>query len=266
MAIAHILGETDGVTTGVSKTGGGDKDSSVVTVEGPVSVLETISDFDSFAPTGMTVETHTLEPNGDGFGRLVIRCVNYGSGDASTTPTRTTWRITMAEVQTDLKLHPKCISYRKEIELWLATDPEKRYDKSGKPQYVDSKGSPHSLGTNNGATKYVGAYEKGIETYVRHFPVLEKISYYKTLPGCSMNGNSTTSGTVSQFSSNIDKWNVPPVTLSGYADTGWFKSGDNYEQGNNLVWTRTEQWTWTPDGSGSDTGWIYSNSSPTPES
>ena len=104
------------------------------------------------------------------------------------------------------------------------------------------------------------AYEKGIETYVRHFPVIEKISYYKTLPGCSMSGNSTTSGTLSQFAGDIDKWSVPDVKLSGFENTGWFKSGDNYEQGNDRVWTRHEQWTWTPDGSSSDTGWIYRNS------
>ena len=259
MAIEHVTGSTDGVTTGISVTGGGDKDSSVVTVEGPVSVLETITDFDSYAPTGMTVESHTLEPNGDGFGRLVIRCVNYGSGDVSTTPTRTTWRITMAEVQTDLKNHDHFDGEaRRQIAMWLATDESKRYDDQGNPQYVDNEGQEHPLTTP--ATDYCTAYEKGIETYVRHFPVIEKINYYKTLPGCSMNKNSTTSGTVSKFSGDIDLWSVPDVKIDGYDDNGWFKSGDIYEQGNDLVWTRTEQWTWTPEGSDSDTGWIYSNS------
>ena len=79
MAIQHIIGSKTGVTTGISKTGGSNKDSSIVTVEGPVSVLETITDFDSLAPDGMTVESHTLEPNGDGFGKLIVRCINYGS-------------------------------------------------------------------------------------------------------------------------------------------------------------------------------------------
>lgn len=262
MAIAHVIGSTTGVTTGISKTGGSDKDSSVVTVEGPVSVLETISDFDSLAPTGMTVENHTLEPNGDGFGRLIVRCVNYGSGDVSTTPTRTTWRITMSEVQTKLQSHPHFDSEnneaRRQIAKWLATDETKRYDDQGAPQYVDSEGTAHPL--TSPATDFCTAYEKGIETYVRHLPVIEKISYYKRLPDVSMIGNSTTTGTVSQFAGDIDKWNVPGVKLSGYANTGWFKSGDNYEQGKDLIWTRTEQWTWTPDGSGSDTGWIYANS------
>ena len=260
MAIQHIIGSEDGVTTGIARTGGGDKDSAVVTVEGPVSVLETITDFDSLAPSGMEVENHTIEPNGDGFGRLVVRCVNYGSGDVSTTPTRTTWRISMQEVQVDLKRHEHFDGNdaRRQIDKWLATDADQRYDSSGNPQYVDSEGQAHPLTAP--ATDYVTAYEKGIESYVRHFPVIEKISYYKTLPGCSMVKNSTTSGTVSQFSDDIDTWNVPDVKLAGFANTGWFKSGDNYDQGNDLVWTRTQQWTWTPDGSNSDTGWIYSSS------
>ena len=262
MAILHILGTNDGVTTGVSRTGGGDKDSAIVTVEGPVSVLETITDFASLAPSGMNVETHTIEPNGDGFGRLVIRCVNYGSGDVSTTPTRTTWRITMADVQKPLKSHPHFDSehntVRIEIYKWLATDELERYDEDGNPQYVDHKGTAHEMSSL--AEDFCVAYEKGIENYVQHFPVIEKISYYKTLPGCSMDGNSTTSGTVNKFSEDIDTWSVPDVKLSGFANTGWFKSGDNYEQGNDLVWTRHEQWTWTPDGSSSNTGWIYGES------
>lgn len=264
MAIELVTGSDDAVVTGVSRTGGGNKDSAIVTVEGPVSLLEKITDFDSFAPSGMIVESHTIDPNGDGFGRLVIRCVSYGSGQVSTTPTRTTWRITMAEVQTKLQSHPHFDDPnnnepRRQIAMWLATDELNRYDDNGSPQYVDSEGTAHPL--TSPATDFCTAYEKGIETYVRHFPVVEKISYYKTLPGCSMTGNSTTSGTVSQFSGDIDTWSVPDVKLSGFANTGWFKSGDNYEQSNDLVWARHEQWTWTPDGSSSDTGWIYTSSS-----
>lgn len=257
MAIKHILGENKGVTTGISKTGGANKDSSVVTVEGPISVLETITDFNSLAPDGMTVESHTLEPNGDGFGKLIVRCVNYGTGDVSTTPTRTTWRIMMQEVQLNLKNHPQFDGNgtRMQIDMWLATDPENRYDASGNPQCVKPNGEIQPLTAP--ATDYVKAYEKGIENYVRHFPVIEKISYYKTLPGCSMTNNSTTSGSVSKFSTDIDRWNAPDVTLAGWANTGWFKSGDNYEQGNDLVWTRTEQWTWTPDGANSAIAWIH---------
>lgn len=236
-----------------------DKESTVVEVEGELATLRRLNP-DTVCPAGMTVENSTVSPTAGGHGKLTVRCVDYGTGDVSTTPTRITWRISMAEVTTDLRRHPHFdADALKEIDAWLATDPGKRYSEQGKPQYVDAEGTAHELTAP--ATDYVTAYEKGIENYVRHFPVIEKISYYKTLPGCSMTKNSTTGGTVSQFSANIDKWDVPAVKLAGYANTGWFKSGDDYTQGNDLVWVRTEQWTWTPEGSDSSTGWIYASSS-----
>lgn len=253
-----IAGQKGPYKTGIS-TSKADKDSTVVTVEGELWQLRQ-QNPNAFCPAGMVVENSNIDPTSGGHGKLTIRCINYGQGDVSTTPTRVTWRISMAEVQTDLKRHPhfEGNDARKQIEAWLATDLDKRYDDNDTPQYVLADGTPHPITTP--ATDYVAAYEKGIENYVRHFPVIEKISYYKTLPGCSMINNSTTSGTVSQFSENIDKWDVPSVKLSGFENTGWFKSGDDYQQGNDLVWTRTEQWTWTPDGADSETGWIYKSS------
>ena len=253
-----IAGQNGPYKTG-SSTSKADKDSTVVTVEGELWQLRQ-QNPDAFCPAGMVVENSNIDPTSGGHGKLTVRCINYGQGDVSTTPTRVPWRISMAEVQTDLKRHPhfEGNDARKQIEAWLATDLDKRYDDNDNPQYVQADGTPHPLTAP--ATDYVTAYKKGIENYVRHFPVIEKISYYKTLPGCSMINNSTTSGTVSQFSANIDKWDVPSVKLSGFENTGWFKSGDDYQQGNDLVWTRTEQWTWTPDGSDSETGWIYQSS------
>ena len=253
-----IAGQNGPYVTGKS-TSKSDKEATVVKVEGDLVSLRAL-DPDAFCPAGMVVENSNVDPTSGGHGRLTIRCINYGQGDVSTTPTRVTWRISMAEVQTDLKRHPhfEGNDARGQIEAWLATDIDKRYDDNDNPQYVQADGTPHPLTAP--ATDYVTAYEKGIENYVRHFPVIEKISYYKTLPGCSMIRNSTTSGKVSKFSANIDTWDVPDVTLSGFANTGWFKSGDDYQQGNDLVWTRTEQWTWTPDGSNSETGWIYKSS------
>ena len=260
MSIQHIAGSSNPVTTGIARKDDGNKSSCVVTLEAPISTLETaLASIEDYVPAGMVAENSSLDPTGEGCGRLTINCISYGSGDVSTTPTRITWRIAMIEVQKDLKFHPHFDDGTGEavmqIEKWLATDPEKRYDGNGNPQYIDENGNPCQLG--NLAEDYVDAYQKGIETYVAHYPVVEKISYYKTLPGCSMSVNSTTSGTVNQFSSNIDKWDIPAVKLAGYSNTGWFKSGDNYEQGGDLVWTRTEQWTWTPEGSTSSTGWIY---------
>ena len=253
-----IAGQNGPYKTG-SSTSKADKDSTVVTVEGELWQLRQ-QNPDACCPAGMVVGSSSSGPTCGGDGKLTIRCINYGQGDVSTTPTRVTWRISMSEVQTDLKRHPhfEGNDARAQIEAWLATDLGKRYDDNDNPQYVQADGTPHPLTAP--ATDYVTAYEKGIENYVRHFPVIEKISYYKTLPGCSMIKTSTTSGTVSQFSANIDKWDVPSVKLSGFENTGWFKSGDDYQQGNDLVWTRTEQWTWTPDGSDSDTGWIYDSS------
>lgn len=253
-----IAGQNGPYVTGKSSSKA-DKDACIVTVEGDLVSLRAL-DPDAVCPAGMVVENSNIDPTSGGHGKLTVRCINYGEGDVSTTPTRVTWKISMAEVQTDLKRHPHFDGNdaRKQIEAWLATDLDKRYDSNGNAQYIQADGTPHPLTTP--ATDYVTAYKKGIESYVRHFPVIEKISYYKTLPGCSMVKNSTTSGTVSQFSANIDKWDVPDVKLAGFANTGWFKSGDDYQQGNDLVWTRTEQWTWTPDGSDSETGWIYQSS------
>lgn len=235
-----------------------DKESTVVEVAGELATLRMLNP-DTVCPAGMTVENSTVSPTSGGHGKLTVRCVDYGTGAISTTPTRVTWKISMAEVSTDLRRHPHfSVGDRKTIDKWLATDLAKRFDENDDPQYVDDQGVAHKVEGN--AVDYVDAYGKGIESYVRHFPVIEKISYYKTLPGCSMTKNSTTSGRVSQFSSNLDTWDVPAVTLAGFANTGWFKSGDDYQQGNDLVWTRTEQWTWTPEGSSSSTGWIYRQS------
>ena len=252
-----IAGQNGPYKTGRSSSKS-DKESTVVYVEGELDQLRQ-QNPDDFCPAGMVVENSNIDPTSGGHGKLTIRCVDYGSGSVSTTPTRITWRITMAEVQTDLARHPHFDDEaRRQIRLWRATDESKRYDAQDNPQYVDGEGQAHPLTAP--ATDYCAAYAKGIETYDRHFPVIEKISFYKTLPGCSMVKNSTTSGTVTKFSSDIDKWSVPDVKLAGFETAGWFKSGDNYEQGNDLLWTRNEQWTWTPDGSDSDTGWIYQKS------
>lgn len=252
-----IAGQNGPYVTGKS-TSKADKEACIVTVEGDLVSLRALNP-DTFCPAGMVVENSNVDPTSGGHGKLTVRCVNYGQGDVSTTPTRVTWKISMSEVQTDLKRHPHFDDEaRRQVNLWLATEESKRYDESGDAQYVDAEGQAHKL--TSPATDYVTAYKKGIESYVRHFPVIERISYYKTLPGCSMTRNSTTSGRVSQFSADIDKWDVPDVTLAGFDDSGWFKSGDDYQQSNDLVWTRTEQWTWTPDGSGSETGWIYKSS------
>ena len=259
MAVEHVAGSTDPVVTSET-TAVAETKTKVVTVEGPMELLDAIEDISEFVPGGYTYDTHKTDPTGDGFGKITIVCREFGEVASSGTPTRTTWKIQMAAVQKDLKMHPWCVEDRLIIEMWLNTDPIRRFDANGVPQYTDSKGTAHQIEENSGADFYVTAYMKGVETYNEYYPILQKISYYKRLPGVSMNGKSTTTGHVSEFSGNIGRWSVPGITLNGYGDTGWFKSGDDYAQDNSLKWTRTEEWTWTPEGSDGDLGWIYRES------
>ena len=261
MAVEFVTGSADPIETGAS-TVYGDTPTKVITVEGPMSLLENVADVTQFVPSGFEYDTHRVIPTGDGFGKIEISCKDFGTDVTGTTPTRTTWKIQMACVQKDLKLHPKCVAARDDIERWLATDINKRYNNGDKtkPQYVDENGNSSPISANE-ALDYIHAYNAGIETYNEYYPVLQKISYYKRLPGVGMKGKSTTSGKVTAFSPNVGKWNTPDVTLNGYADTGWFMSGDGYDQDNSLVWTRTEEWTWSPNGSNDkNTGWIYESS------
>ena len=258
MAIEHVAGSTDPVVTNVSSSET-DRKTTTVTIEGPRDLLESITDLSSYVPSGMNLKDKKITGDGSGFARIELFCIGYTADDATTIPTHITWRIEMSEVQTPLQCHPTIVTARKDIERWLATSAANRYDAQGNPQWVDEEGTPHPLNDNR-VTKFVAAYNAGIETYNRYFPVVEKISNYNRLPGGSMSGNQTTGGNVSNFSANIGKWNQPGLSLNGYASTGWFKSADSYAQGNNTVWTRTEQWTWTPDGSGSAHAWIYASS------
>lgn len=256
MAIQHIIGSTDAVVTGGTQVES-DSNSHVVTVEGPWDVIEEITDYSDYVPSGFTF-VEAQKRNNQGFGTIEIRCQKFGSSDASTTPTRTTWRIEIAAVDTPLYCHPDITSVenaRKEIDCWLNTESGKRFDSSGNPQWVDEFGTPQPV-NNQGAIKYINAWKKGVETYLRYFPIVEKISTYSRLPGCSMSESSTTSGTA-DFSADIGKWSKPAVKLSGYNDDGWYKSGDTYVENGDRSWTRTEQWTWTPSYDDDDLSWIY---------
>lgn len=253
----HISGSSNPVVLSTSSTRA-DKNSCTVEVAGVYEDLKALQGNDSgmkaICPSGFEVESSTCTPDGSGNGRLSIRCVNYGADDISTSPTRVTYHIDLAEVKTDLKSHPHVVDQRITIEKWLATDADKRFADDGNPQYVDAEGTAHSI-TDETVKKFCAAYSKGIETYNRYFPIIEKISYYKRVPGLSMSGNSITGGTA-RFS-NIGTFNAPDINLQGYASAGWYKSKDSYSQGNDRVWTRTEQWTWTPDYNDQDVNWIY---------
>ena len=265
MAIEHILGEDKGVETGVSTVRSDDGNSSVVYVEGPLSLLEGISDLSAFVPDNMELIGSRIDPTDPGFGRISVMCKDIGDAASSSTssPTHVTWRIDMVEEQIPLQQHPN-IPYEDRIEIyrWLATDPLNRFSKYGEPQWVDENGMATTVG-NPFARKFVFCHLQGIETFIQHFPVIQKISTYKRLPGASMNKTSTTGGTASQITpwSTIDTFDVPELKLQGYQEKGWFKSGDNYVQEQSQKWTRTEEWTWTPCFNDDDINWIYRRSS-----
>lgn len=259
MAVEHILGEDEGVETGASTVRSDDGNSSVVYVEGQLSVLEGITDLSAFVPDGMELVSSRVDPTDPGFGRISITCKDIGDGSAASFGAiHTTWRIDMVEEQTPLQQHPDIPKEdRIEIYKWLATDQIMRFNANGDPQWVDENGNATPVAQPY-ALKFVACYLRGIETFVRYFPVVQKISTYKRLPGATMNKTSTTGGTVSQFSADLGTFDVPDLTLNGYANGGWFKSGDDYVSNpDNLKWTRTQEWRWTPDYNDSDINWIY---------
>ena len=261
MAIEHILGDPDAVETGASTVRSDDGNSSVIYVEGPMSALEAISDLSAFVPSGMAFVGSRTDPTDPGFGRITITCRDIGDAtSAGSSPTHVTWRIDFLERILPLQQHPDIPSEdRIEIYKWLATDTLKRFNPDNNaPQWVDENGEATALAQPY-AIKFANCYLRGIETFVSHVPVVQKVSTYKRLPGASMNRTSTTGGTANQITpwSTLDKFDVPDLHLSGYNNAGWFKSGDNYVQGQEQKWTRTEEWIWTPDYGNDDINWIY---------
>lgn len=261
MAIEKILGEEDAVETGASTVRSDDGDSSVIYVEGPLSVLEGLSELSAFVPDGMELVGSRIDPTDSGFGRMSITCKDIGDGSASSFgATHTTWRIDFLERQLPLQQHPDIPQEdRIEIYKWLATDTLKRFNPDNNdPQWVDESGTATPLAQPY-AIKFANCYLRGIETFISHVPVVQKISTYKRLPGATMNKTSTTGGTANQITpwSTLDTFNTPGLTLNGYDDDGWFKSDDGYVQGQDQKWTRTEEWTWTPDYDDEDISWIY---------
>lgn len=279
MALTYKLGKNlatgtpKGVQTGLGKRRG-DTDAIVVTIEGPLAALEdlvpaqgaTHADF-AYIPTGCYAQNASLASDGRGKGTITINCVDPGSDSAQTptTPTKVTYRLTMAEEQTDLIAHPVITESTTVVRIchaWLATDDSKKVDENGDYQYVETDGTTYTQITDETAIKFCDAWMHGIKTFNRYFPVVEKISTYKRVPGLSLTGATITGGTVSaaNFGGNTGTWNAPAITLSGFPSTGFFKSKYDWTQNAKSSWTLTEQWVWTPDGSDSGYGWIYDNS------
>lgn len=255
MSVSLVTGKPGPIVTGNEKTTG-DRNTSSVIVEGRSVDIEKIRDFSEFVPRGCRFVGSRKSDTGNGFSKLVVTYENEDDSYDDSKPTYVTFKITMEEVTKDLKMHPSVVSDRVTIERWLATDPQKRIDDNGDPQWVDDTGNAHKINDRTGAWKYCDAYMRGIEHYVVHYPVIEKISHYKTIPGCQTYEGKITGGSAN-FSDDIDHWSSPGISLKGYDKGGWLKSFDSYEQNGGKTFVRTEQWTYTPNGPNSPTGWIY---------
>lgn len=259
MALHHILG-TDQPWLVSQIYQHGDAETCEVSVKGEVEDLEAIDDFGDYLPTGYEYLRSTVIPDGDGMGTLKISCVLPGAADISTLPDSVTYQVKMAPVEYDLVNHTHFDSehgfVRAVIAKWLATPEGKRYA-DGTYRY-DENGDGSMTEINSGTAEYdfCRAYDAGIRTYTRYYPVIVKVSTYKRLPGASMVGRSTVGGTV-QFSAGIGFYNDPDLLLQNYGAGHWWKSDDAYQQNQDQSWTRTEEWTYTPDTEDSPNGWIY---------
>jgi hypothetical protein len=266
--LGQDLSTSHGAVTGQSESHS-DRDSLTITLEGPYSAFpgnipkqgDTSAQF-GYIPANCYVESSKLASDGKGGGTLTVNCIFPGSDSQEypAQPTTVTYRIEMAEEQTDLVAHPALASVVGICLAWQATNDKDKIDSNGDYQYDSGDGNFTPV-TDPAAIKFCQAWLHGIKTYNRYFPVVDKISEYKRVPGLSLTGASITSGTAA-FSANIGTWNAPGITLAGYFSPGsFYKSKDSWVQNANKSWTRTEQWVWTPDGQSSPYGWIYNSSS-----
>lgn len=278
MAFEHAAGRdlsTNDSTTGKpgAITGVGAKEDAVTTrtviVRGPLSALENNvpkqgADHTGcgWVPDGFLVDTATLTSS-DGEGTITLQCVRPGVDGSGTpiSPTLITYQIDMVECQMDLITHPTITTNANALDeciKWLATDEAKRFD--GTDYYWEDPDGVLQPVNQAEAINFCAAWLHGIHTYNRYYPVINKESTYTRIPGLTM-GSLTNkfsiSGGTAAFSADTGKFSTPDISLTGFAATGFFKSGDGYRTSGKKTWTRTEQWTWTPDGNGSPYAWIY---------
>lgn len=248
-------GASGAIQTGVT-TELADRAGKTVTVEGTYADLEA-ADPASFVPSGYVPTRAVLAPAGGGMGKLTISCVQYETASVSDAqPVRETIEIDMEEVTYDLIDHPHLDQCRAVCAKWLATDEAKRV--SGDDYfYTDDSGTEVQI-QDAAAIEFCAAYMAGIKSFVRYYPVIERTSVYKNPPGITRSGRSFTGGTP-KFSAACGKFDAPPLTLSGYAATNWFRGGDRWRERGDTTWELQEKWTYTPDGSTSAHAWIYTD-------
>ena len=253
------LGADGAVKTGVT-TEIADKRSKTVTAEGVMSDIEALCDNPStIVPEGYVPVRGVAAPTGGGMGRLTLSCVSYdGEPEAGSTvaPIRSTIEVDMEEVTYDLVDHPHLSGCRDVCRKWLATDEAKRVV-GEKYRYTDETGTEVEIDDAT-ALKFCKAYMAGIKSFVRYFPVIVRNSIYKNPPGLTRSERSFTGGSP-KFSSDCGRFSTPPVSLSGYASTNWFKGGDRWRERGDTTWELQEKWTYTPDGSNGTHSWIYAD-------
>lgn len=268
MSLSHIAGSTNPLKT-VTRKSESTASETIIEISGPYASVAAMqpaygagpSEFTP-CPAGYTVVNSTITPDGRGGGVLSVRCVNYTNQEVSgsVVAMKTVFSIEMMATVYNLQQHPTLVSAAGIIAMWLASPASVQYSGATGYSYNDANGEAQAISNDSPAHKFCAAYSAGITTFTRYYPVIVKRSTWKSLPGASMSGNSQTGGTISQFSADIGKWDEPDISLSGYAGTNWFKSGDRWEQNQDQTYARTEQWTYTPDGSDSAHGWIYQSS------
>lgn len=252
MSAVRVLGSVSPVETkrSIEK---GMKTATIVEVEGPYDLLERANPA-TYCPGGMVVESSGVSSTGDGMGKLTVRCIAYDGDGATFSPVRVTFRVDMQEVTYDLEDHPYLADVRDIVMKWLATDEAERVDGTTY-KYKDANGSLIPV-THEKAVKFCAAYMAGIKTFNRYYPVIEKTSVWKNPPGLNRSGISFSGGSPT-FSDNVGKFDSPPIALNGFPASNFFKSKDSWSENADKTWNRTEQWTYTPDGSSGNHAWIY---------
>ena len=289
MALSHALGRNlavndagtglPGVITGVGEQKS-DTNTRTVIVRAPLAVLESRvpAKGASHAACGWVPENYFVSSarlsSSDGEGTITLECISPGadSQQAPIAPSLIQYQVLMSEVQTDLIAHPDITQNQSTLELclkWLATEETRRIDDQGDYCWEDVDGSRQKI-VGQAAVRFCDAWMHGIKTYNRYFPIIEKQSIYTRIPGLTLGGTqnsnplSVTGGTATFSSfSQIGTFSAPDISLTGYPNTGWFKSGDDYRS-SGKAFTRSEQWTWTPDGSDSEYAWIYGGGASNP--
>jgi len=250
MSATKVLGSGSPVETSrVSSYG--DKESVTVDGEGAYALVAAARPA-TYVPDGYTYDTHTLAATGDGMGKLTVRCVRFESGN-DFAPVRTTFEVDMQETTYDLVSHPHLSGVVGICNQWVS-DGCIAHDGNYYTKNAETEAEEQI--TNNTAIQFCAAYSSGIRNYVRYFPVISKVSTWKNPPGLTRSGTSFSGGSL-PFSSTLGKFDTPPITLSGFAANNYFKSADRWCQAENKTWTRTEQWTYTPEGSTGNHAWIY---------